>query len=255
VAALEQAMACFERVGDPEGQARTALAQAVTLRALGRLAEAEAELAAAERRATAVGAVRAAAADLRQPRRDRAAARRLGGGGIAVRRAIAAAEDSGDRKAQALTFGGAGDLALARGRFAEADTHYRRAEALLTSLGSRYVHGVRVRRISVELLRGATAQAAPLRDCVARTDRDPLARAEAHLGLGLVAAREQAWAEVDAQVTASERLLTDIGETRPVIVQLLEAVAAAVSGAGEAAQGDRLRGLASAQAGRLDASA
>ncbi len=255
VAALEQAAACFERVGDPEGQARTALAQAVTLRALGRLDEAEAALAAAERRATTselfvlLPRIFGNLAEIALQRGDWAAAE------LRFGRAIAAAEDSGDRKAQALTFGGAGDLALARGRFAEADAHYRRAEALLTSLGSRYVHGVRVRRSSVELLRGASTPAAPLRDCVARTDRDPLARAEAHLGLALAAAREQAWADVDAQVTAGERLLTGIGETRPVIVQLLEAVAAAVTGAGEAAQGDRLRVLASTQAGRLDASA
>ena len=251
VAALEQAAACFERVGDPEGQARTALAQAVTLRALGRLDAAEAALAAAEQRATAselfvlLPRIFGNLAELALQRGDwEAAEGRFG-------RAIAAAEDGGDRKAQALTFGGAGDLALARGRFAEADGHYRRAEALLASLGSRYVHGVRVRRSSVELLRGGRAGVtAQLRDCVARADRDPLARAEAHLGLALAAAREPAWAEVEAQVTAAERLLTEIGETRPVIVQLLAAVAEAVALDGEALRG-RVEALAGVQARRL----
>jgi len=251
LAALEQAAACFERVGDPEGQARTALAHAVTLRALGRLTEAEAALAAAEQWATAselfvlLPRIFGNLAEIALQRGDLAAAE------VRFGRAIAAAEDGGDRKAQALTFGGAGDLALARLRFAEADTHYRRAEALLASLGSRYVHGVRVRRISVELLQGAVTGAAPLRDCAARADRDPLTRAEAHVGLALVAAREQAWADVDGQVAAAERLLSDVGETRPVIVQLLAAVAEAVS-VSEASLARRVRTLADAQAGRLD---
>jgi len=252
LAALEQAAACFERVGDPEGQARTALAHAVTLRALGRLTEAEAALAAAERWATAselfvlLPRIFGNLAELALQRGDLAAAE------LRFGRAIAAAEDGGDRKAQALTFGGAGDLALARLRFAEADGHYRRAEALLVSLGSRYVHGVRVRRSSVELLQGAASAAAPLRDCVARADRDPLTRAEAHLGLALMAAREQAWAEVEAQVAAAERLLIDIGETRPVIVQLLAAIAEAVTPVAEAGRRRRVQTLADAQAARLD---
>jgi tetratricopeptide (TPR) repeat protein len=254
LAALEQAAACFARVGDPEGQARTALAHAVTLRALGRLDEAEAALASAERLATGselfvlLPRIHGNWAEIALQRGDLAAAE------ARFARAIAAAEDSGDRKAQALTFGGAGDLALARGRFAEADDHYRRAEALLVSLGSRYVHAQRVRRATVELLRaGGKDVAASLRDTVGRPDRDPLIRAEAHLGLALAAARGQDWAEVDAQVTAGEALLAAVGESRPVIVQLLEAVAGAVASGGEAGRADRLRGLMDAQAGRLDA--
>lgn len=254
LAALEQAMAAFRRAGDLGGQARTALACAVTLRATGRLDAAEDELAEAERLAIAsdlqvlMPRITGNLAEIALQRADWPAAQARFG------RALAAAEALGDRKAMALTLGGAGDLALAQDRLDEADGHYARAEALFASLGSRYVHGVRLHRATVGLLRGDPA-VRPYRPYMAsfvgETHRDPLALAQAQLGLAVCAGREGAWQEFDRAIAAAVTHVAQARETRPVLVQLLRVAGETARVAGEVARADSVAAIAGAQAQRL----
>lgn len=254
LAALDQAAAAFERARDAGGQARTALARAVTLRALGRLDEAEAELVAAGRFAAAselsVLAPRIAGnlAEIALQRGDWAAAE------ARFTTALAAAEAIGDRKALALTLGGAGDLALAQGKLDEADGRYARAEALFASLGSRYVHGVRLHRATITLLRGSIAPARRyMAGFVDEPGRDPLGLAHAQLGLALGAGLEGQLAELEVRVAAAARHLERVGETRRVIVLLIQAIADAVARAGGWTRALELRALAQAHEARLHA--
>jgi tetratricopeptide (TPR) repeat protein len=248
LAALAEAAGCFAAIDDAEGRARAALAQAVTLRALGRVDEAEAALVDAERLARArelfvlLPRILGNLAEIALQRGDLEAAEKR------FVRALAAAEAIGDRKALGLTLGGAGDLALARDKLAAADEHYRRAEALFASLGSRYVHGLRLRRATLDLLRGETqAGHAGVQAFLAGPDRDPLLLAEAQLGLAVVAARRGEPAAFDDALAAGEHLLAAAGEARRVLVRLLEAAAAATDGA----RADRARAAATAHAARL----
>lgn len=252
--ALDQAAAAFVRAGDAGGQARTALARAVTLRALGRLDEAEAELVAAGRLAAAselsVLAPRIAGnlAEIALQRGDWAAAEQR------FTTALAAAEAIGDRKALALTLGGAGDLALAQGKLEEADACYTRAEALFASLGSRYVHGVRLHRATITLLRGSIAPARRyMAGFVDEPGRDALGLAHAQLGLALGAGLEGQLAELEVRVAAAGRHLERVGETRRVIVLLIQAIADAVARAGGWTRALELRALAQAHEAKLHA--
>jgi len=252
--ALDQAAAAFERAGDAGGQARTALARSVTLRALGQLDAAEAELVAAGRHAAAaelsVLSPRIAGnlAEIALQRGDWAAAE------TRFTTALAAAEAIGDRKALALTLGGAGDLALAQGKLADADARYARAEALFASLGSRYVHGVRLHRATVTLLRGSIAPARRyMAGFVDEPGRDALGLAHAQLGLALGAGLEGQLAELEVRVAAAGRHLERVGETRRVIVLLLQAIADAVARAGGWTRALELRALAQTHEARLHA--
>ncbi|MBK9754485.1 MAG: AAA family ATPase [Nannocystis sp.] len=250
-AALAQAAAAFERAGDLGGQARTALASAVTLRAVGELDAAEAELSAAERLARGCGLtlllprIAGNLAEIALQREDWGAAE------TRFSQAMAAAEASGDRKALALTLGGAGDLALLLGRLAAADEHYARAEALFASLGSRYVHGVRLHRATVRLLRGEPEAWRFLAEFVATPGRDPLEVGLAQVGLALAAGQAGKWVAFDAGVAAAEAALAKVGEARPVIVQLLRAAEAAARAGGEGERAGRTAALAEAQTRRL----
>jgi eukaryotic-like serine/threonine-protein kinase len=148
---LEQALACFERVGDAEGAARAALSVAVALRELGRLGEAEALLLDAVRRAEAsdlyillprcfgnLAEVSLQAGDLVRARER-------------FERARQSAEAVGDRKGVAFAVQGLGDLALTRGEWAASRGWYERAEAIFMAAGSRYVEDVRL-NIAVALV-------------------------------------------------------------------------------------------------------
>ena len=254
LAALAQAAAAFARAGDGGGRARTALATAVTLRALGRLDAAEAELADAERLAAVSGLgvllprIAGNLAEIALQRGDWEAAEQR------FTRALAAAEAIGDRKAIALTLGGAGDLALARGRLAEADARHARAEALFASLGSRYVHGVRLHRATVALLRGEVARArAFMAGFVDEPRRDALDLAHAQLGLALCAGREGQVAQTEALLAAAHAQLARVGETRRVIVLLLQAIAAALSEASAPGLAAEVAAQAQAHEARLHA--
>ncbi len=255
-AALVQAAAAFARAGDVGGQARTALAAAVTLRAIGALDAAEAELGEAERLARSCGLT------LLLPRiagnRAELALQREDWGAAALRfgEAIAAAEVSGDRKALALTLGGAGDLGLLSGRLAAADESYARAEALFASLGSRYVHGVRLHRTTVKLLRGEREAAQVLlREFVAGKGHDPLHLGLAHAGLALAAGLAGRWLAFDAGIAAAEQALAQVGEGRPVIVRVLHEAEAAARAGGEHERAARAGALALAQTRWLRAGA
>lgn len=252
--ALTQAAAAFERAGDPGGQARTALARAVTLRALGQVDAAEAELEAAGRLAAASGLsvlqprIAGNLAEIALQRGDWAAAE------TRFAAALAAAEAIGDRKALALTLGGAGDLALAEGKLELADARYARAEALFASLGSRYVHGVRLHRATVTLLRGAIGPARRfMREFVADAGRDPLSLGHAQLGLALGAGLEGQMTELEARLAAATQQLERVGETRRVIVLLIQAIADAVARAGGWTRAQELQALARAHEARLHA--
>ncbi len=255
-AALVQAAAAFARAGDVGGQARTALAAAVTLRAVGALDAAEAELAEAERLARSCGLT------LLLPRiagnRAELALQREDWGAAALRfgEAIAAAEASGDRKALALTLGGAGDLGLLSGRLAAADESYARAEALFASLGSRYVHGVRLHRTTVKLLRGEREAAQVLlREFVAGKGHDPLHLGLAHAALALAAGQAGRWLAFDAGIAAAEQALAQVGEGRPVIVRVLHEAEAAARACGEHERAARAGALAQTQTRWLRAGA
>ncbi len=252
--ALTQAAAAFERAGDPGGQARTSLARAVTLRALGQLDAAEAELVAAGQLAAAselsvlLPRIAGNLAEIALQRGDWAAA------GTRFATALAAAEAIGDRKALALTLGGAGDLALAQGKLEEADARYARAEALFASLGSRYVHGVRLHRATVTLLRGSIAPARRfMLGFVDETGRDPLDLAQAQLGLALGAGLEGQLSEVEVWLAAASRHLERVGETRRVIVLLIQALADAIGRAGGWTRAQELKALAQTHEARLHA--
>ena len=254
LAALEQAAAAFQRAGDLGGQARTALASAVTLRAIGRLDAAEAELAEAQRLASAsdlhvlTPRIAGNLAEIALQRGDWEAAE------ARFARALAAAEAIGDRKALALTLGGAGDLALARGSLDEADGRYARAEALFSSLGSRYVHGIRLHRATVTLLRGEVARARALMTAfVAEPGRDALGLAQAWIGLALAAAREGRWADYDAALAAAGAQVGQARETRPVLITLLRAAGAAARVAGEVARAEQADVQVAAHERRLSA--
>ena len=254
LAALAHAAAAFERAGDAGGQARTALARAVTLRATGRLDAAEAALVAAERLAAA------SELSVLQPRiagnLAEIALQRGDGPAAEVRfaAAFAAAERIGDRKALALTLGGAGDCALTQSKLDEADAHYARAEALFASLGSRYVHGVRLHRATVTLLRGAVAPArSRIAELLGVSGRDPLNLAHAHLCLALCACLEGQVRELDAELAAAEAELARAGSTRRVIVLLLQRAGEAAAGVGESERAARLQAQAQAHEQRLHA--
>ncbi len=252
LSALERAMAAFRRAGDLGGQARTALACGVTLRAIGRLDAAEDELAEAERLAIAsdlhvlMPRIAGNLAEIAMQRGDwhEATAR--------FARALAAAETIGDRKAMALTLGGAGDLALAQGKLDEADGHHARAEALFASLGSRYVHGVRLHRATIRLLRGETAAAQVfMANFVGEPGRDPLTLAQAQLGLAVCAGRGGQWQEFDAAIADAAAQITKARETRPVLVQLLRIAAQTAHEAADALRAWQVTAIADAQAQRL----
>jgi len=252
LAALELAMAAFRRAGDLGGQARTALARGVTLRAIGRLDDAEVELAEAERLAIAsdlhvlMPRIAGNLAEIAMQRGDWREAT------VRFARALAAAEALGDRKAMALTLGGAGDLALAQGQLDEADGHHARAEALFASLGSRYVHGVRLHRATIGLLRGDTAAAQVFMAAfVAEPGRDPSALAQAQLGLAVCAGREGRWEAFDVSIAAAAAQIAAARETRPVLVQLLRIAAETAQDAAEALRAWQVTALADAQAQRL----
>ncbi|HEY8378693.1 MAG TPA: AAA family ATPase, partial [Nannocystis sp.] len=219
LAALAEAAACFERAGDGEGQARTALAQAVTLRALGRTDEAEARLRTAEALARARGLavllprILGNLAEIALQRRDWPEAQ------VRFARAIEAAEQVGDRKALALTAGGAGDLAFVRDDFAAAEAHYRRAEALLAALGSRYLGGIRLHLAALDALRGQASAAAALQ--AATTGDDPLQAALGHLALAATSQERAALAE---HLRGAAEQLARAGEVRPVLARLSERV-------------------------------
>ncbi|MBL8969795.1 MAG: hypothetical protein JNK56_04410, partial [Myxococcales bacterium] len=152
------------------------------------------------------------------------------------------------------TLGGAGDLGLLAGRLAAADGYYARAEALFAALGSRYVHGVRLHRATVILLRGEREAAQRLlQEFVAGTGHDPLLVALAQVGLALVAAQAGRWLAFDAGLTAAELALAQVGEGRPVIVLVARAGAAAARGGGEPGRAARAEALAEAQTRRLRA--
>ena len=247
-AALVQAAEAFRRAGDVGGQARTALASAVTLRAIGAIEAAEAALATAELLARSCGLtlllprIAGNRAELALQREDWAAAE------IRFAEATAAAEASGDRKALALTLGGAGDLALLQGRLAAADECYARAEGLFASLGSRYVHGVRLHRATVKLLGGEREAAQGLlREFVAAPGRDPLELGLAQVGLALAAAQAGRWLAFDTALAAAELALARVGEGRPVVVRVVRAAGAAARSGGEDARAGRAEALAAAQ--------
>ncbi len=252
--ALTQAAAAFERAGDPGGQARTALARSVTLRALGQLDAAEAELVAAGKLAVIselsvlLPRIAGNLAEIALQRGDWAAAQ------TRFAAALAAAEALGDRKALALTLGGAGDLALARGKLEEADARYARAEALFASLGSRYVHGVRLHRATITLLRGSIGPARRfMLEFIDAPDRDPLSQAHAQLGLALGAGLEGQLDELERRLAAAERHLERVGETRRVIVLLIQAIADAVGRVGGWTRAQQLKALAQTHEARLHA--
>ena len=252
LAALEQAMAAFRRAGDLGGQARTALACGVTLRAIGRLDAAEDALAEAERLAIAsdlhvlMPRIAGNLAEIALQRGDWQAAR------ARFARALAAAEAIGDRKAMALTLGGAGDLALAQGMLDEADGHHARAEALFASLGSRYVHGVRLHRATIRLLRGDTAAAQGFMAAfVDEPGRDPLTLAQAQLGLAVCAGRAGRWQEFDAAITDAAGQIVQARETRAVLVQLLRVAADTARSAADELRAWQVTAIADAQAQRL----
>ena len=160
----------------------------------------------------------------------------------------AAPGGSGDRKALALTLGGAGDLALLQGRLAAADECYARAEGLFASLGSRYVHGVRLHRATVKLLGGEREAAQGLlREFVAAPGRDPLELGLAQVGLALAAAQAGRWLAFDTALAAAEQALARVGEGRPVVVRVVRAAGAAARSGGEDARAGRAEALAAAQ--------
>ena len=151
----------------------------------------------------------------------------------------------------ALTLGGAGDLALARDRLDEADGHYARAEALFASLGSRYVHGVRLHRATIGLLRGDAGARQYLAGVVGAAGRDPLALAQAQIGLAVCAGRDGAWHEFDAAIAAALAQVAQARETRPVLVQLLGGASETARIAGEVARAEQVTAIAARQAQRL----
>lgn len=246
---LEDALARCERAGDREGAARASLALAATLRAIGRLDEAEANLACAVAEAEALGL------DALLPRcygnlaeialsRDRwAEAHRW------FDLARDAAEIAGDRKALAFTHGGLGDLAVDEGNLDAALAHYRRAETLFAAAGSRYVHGVRLNAALASLLRGRAAAAQRIfREHLAREGgRDRLLDAQAHLGLALLAAGEGAWAGDegwDGEVEAAARALAGRHEIRGILLLLIDRAAEVAEAAGERERARSVRALA-----------
>jgi tetratricopeptide (TPR) repeat protein len=247
LAALAEAAECFARAGDGEGQARTALAQAVSLRAIGQTDEAEARLAEAERLARARGLlvllprVLGNLAEIALQRGDWPEAQ------VRFARALEAAEQVGDRKALALTSGGAGDLAFVTDDLAAAEAHWRRAEAVFASLGSRYLGGIRLNLAALELLRGRAGVAEPLR--AATTGRDPLQAALGHLALAVVAGSPGA---VEEHVAGAEVQLARAGEGRRVLVRLADRAAEAAERRGWATPAARARALARGLEARLD---
>ena len=256
LAPLEASRLACEAAGDDEEVARSELALAVSLRALGRLDEAERHLAAATARAEAGGLgvllprCLGNLAEIALQRRRYAEARGW------FERAIAAAEAVGDRKALAFNLGGLGDLALAQEHLDAALSLYRRAEALFAALGSRYARGVRLNQAVALLLRGRAAAARGLlADHLAGPRGDRLLDAQAHLGLGLLAGEAGAWtgdAGAEGHVRAAGALVAGLVESRRAQVIVADRISKMAEGAGERAVAARARALAEELEARLD---
>jgi tetratricopeptide (TPR) repeat protein len=256
---LESLRRC-EDAGDHEEAARSALALAVSRRALGQLSEAERHLEDAVARCEAHGLnvllprCLGNLAEIALQRRRWPHARRC------FERARDAAEAVGDRKAAAFALGGLGDLALAQDQLPLALAHYRRAEALFGALGSRYAHGVRLNQGLVHLLRGELEHARErfTEHLTRHRGRDPLLDAGAALGLAVLAAQADDPAAADAHLRAAESQLQGQPESRSALVRLADRLADRASSfdlsyqTGGTTLSARARALAASARARLD---
>jgi len=84
-------------------------------------------------------------------------------------------------------------------------------------------------------------------------DRDPLSQAHAQLGLALGAGLEGQLDELERRLAAAERHLERVGETRRVIVLLIQAIADAVGRVGGWTRAQQLKALAQTHEARLHA--
>lgn len=243
LAALEGALASFDRAGDEAGAARTRQSMAVVLRMLGRLARAEHELTQAIRLAERCDLFvllprcfgNLAQVSLQRGAWEIAAAR--------FDRALQVSLELGDRKAAAFAWAGMGELALCLGEPERAKQALARAIEGFEALGSRYAQATRLDLACVEvfcaasvappkavaLLQSALHQRSP-------TGLDEAARIAAMLVVS-AAAGEPRWRQHwDAWAARLAPLLEQLDESRWLLVLLCERA----SGCAEE-QGDAVR--------------
>jgi serine/threonine protein kinase/tetratricopeptide (TPR) repeat protein len=239
---LEQALACFERVGDAEGAARAALSVAVALRELGRLEEAEALLIDAVRRAEAsdlyillprcfgnLAEVSLQAGDLVKARER-------------FERARQSAEAVGDRKGVAFAVQGLGDLALSRGEWAASREWYGKAEAIFAAAGSRYVEDVRL-NIAVALVLEERYAQAEARVQTLGKSRGAFQDALGHVIVVACAAARSDWAGWDSGLAKAAAALSRTDVWRRAL-ELVGAHAAGLARSmGEGGRADELERL------------
>lgn len=254
---LAESLRVCRAAGDVEEVARSELGFAVSLRALGRLDEAEGHLGAAVAIAEAEGLdvilprCFGNLAEIALQRRRWADARHW------FERAVAASEAVGDRKALAFNLGGLGDLALSQDHLEGAQGLYRRAEGLFSALGSRYVHGVRLNQAVVHLLRGRGPAARSLfvDHLAGQGGRDRLLEAQAHLGLAALAGEAgdlDGDDGLEAHLRAAAARLAGVRESRRALVLLAGRVENLAEGAGRSETAARTRALALALEAGLD---